>query len=121
MRLAAAKRRSRYLKNMTLSILKWLIALPLLIYAGLLALLFLFQERLIFPSTPLAEDYTFHFDLPFKEVYVPVDGATLHGLHFVQPEPRGLIFFLHGNAGNLKEWTVGAEFYQQVNSSEFKV
>ena len=104
---------------MKTSWLKWLIALPLLAYSALLLVLFLFQERLIFPGTPLAEDHTFHFNQPFTEVRVPVEGAVLHGLHFQQSKPRGLVFHLHGNAANVQRWTRDADFYQKVNYDLF--
>ena len=50
---------------------------------------------------------------------IPVPGATLHALHFTQPQPRGLVFFLHGNAGNLQTWTTGVDFYRRVNYDLF--
>ena len=46
-------------------------------------------------------------------------GATLHALHFMQEQPRGLVFFLHGNAGNLQTWTTGIDFYRRVNYDLF--
>jgi hypothetical protein len=42
-------------------------------------------------------------------VRIPVPGATLHALHFMQEQPRGLVFFLHGNVGNLQTWTTGID------------
>ena len=86
----------------------------------MLALLYFAQERLIFPSTKLPADHAFRFGQQrFAEVRIPVPGATLHALHFTQPEPRGLVFFLHGNAGNLQTWTTGVDFYRHVNYDLF--
>lgn len=103
-----------------LKTLLWIaIGIPIGMYLLLLIALYWFQEKLIFPGQPLPDDYQFEFSVPFKEVTVPVDGATLHALHFQQPNPRGLVFFLHGNGGNLKEWTIGADFYQRVNYDMF--
>jgi pimeloyl-ACP methyl ester carboxylesterase len=98
-----------------------LAALVALGYAGALGLLYLTQERLILPASTLAADYRFHFDQPFDEVWIPVRGATLHALHFKQPNPRGVVFFLHGNAGNLVSWTTGLDFYRRVNYDLFIV
>jgi uncharacterized protein len=94
-------------------------ALIALGYCGALAALYLAQERLIFPATKLPADYRFQFDQPFTEVWIPVQGATLHALHFKQPHPRGVVFFLHGNAGNLVTWTTGVDFYRRVNYDLF--
>ncbi|MEO8135235.1 MAG: alpha/beta fold hydrolase, partial [Betaproteobacteria bacterium] len=86
---------------------------------GLLGLLYFNQERLIFPASTLAGDFRFSFSQPFEEVRIPVPGAELHALHFRQPKPRGLVFFLHGNAGDLSTWTTGIDFYRRVNYDLF--
>ena len=90
-------------------------------YASALGLLYMTQERLILPASTLAADYRFQFDQPFEEVWIPVRGASLHALHFKQPNPRGVVFFLHGNAGNLVSWTTGVDFYRRVNYDLFIV
>lgn len=88
-------------------------------YAALLATLYFAQERLIFPASTLPAEHRFRFDQRFTEVAVPVAGATLHALHFMQDDPRGLVFFLHGNAGNLETWTTGVDFYRRINYDLF--
>ena len=93
--------------------------IPPLLYSLGLAALYYNQESLLFPGTPLPSDYQFSFDVPFKEVSIPVKGATLNALHFQQDNPRGVIFFLHGNAGNLVNWTVGMDYYQRINYDLF--
>jgi alpha-beta hydrolase superfamily lysophospholipase len=98
-----------------------LAALVALGYAGALGLLYVTQERIILPASTLAADYRFQFDQPFEEVWIPVKGASLHALHFKQPNPRGVVFFLHGNAGNLVSWTTGLDFYRRVNYDLFIV
>ena len=50
---------------------------------------------------------------------VPVEGGSLDALLFRQPNPRGLVFFLHGNRGNLQTWTTGLDFYRRVNYDLF--
>ena len=98
-----------------------LVAVPSIGYALFLGELYFRQERLIFPGRPLAGDFQFQFDQRFEEVQIPVPGATLHALHFMQEQPRGLVFFLHGNAGNLQTWTTGIDFYRRVNYDLFIV
>lgn len=98
-----------------------LAALVALGYAGALGLLYVTQDRIILPASILAADYRFQFEQPFEEVWIPVQGASLHALHFKQPNPRGVVFFLHGNAGNLVSWTTGLDFYRRVNYDLFIV
>jgi uncharacterized protein len=88
-------------------------------YAAFLGALYLKQEQLIFPGRPLPADFRFQFDQRFEEVRIPVPGALLDALHFTQDQPRGLVFFLHGNAGNLQTWTTGIDFYRRVNYDLF--
>lgn len=45
--------------------------------------------------------------------------VLLAALYFAQEKPRGLLFFLHGNACNLQTWTTGVEFYRRVNYDLF--
>lgn len=96
-----------------------IISIILLMYFCLLAALYLFQENLIFPGEKLPNDFEFSYDLPYKEITLPVNGAQLHGLHFTQENPRGLFFFLHGNAGNVHTWTDDVEYFQAVNYDLF--
>lgn len=90
-------------------------------YATALGFLYLDQQRLILPATALPATYRFPIDQPYTEVWIPVDGATLHALQLKQAHPRGVVFFLHGNAGNLDSWTTGVDFYQRVNYDLFIV
>lgn len=92
---------------------------PMVLYALFVVALYFKQESMIFPGTTLPCAHQFDFDVPFEELTIAVDGAELNGLHFKQPNPRGLIFFLHGNGGNLESWTSGADFYQRVNYDMF--
>jgi uncharacterized protein len=88
-------------------------------YAALVGALYLKQEQLIFPGRALPSDFRFQFDQRFQEVRIPVPGALLDALHFTQDQPRGLVFFLHGNAGKLPTWTTGIDFYRRVNYDLF--
>ena len=94
-------------------------ALAVVGYAAAVAALYLMQERLIFPASTLPADYRFVFDQPFEEMRIDVPGAQLDALHFTQSDPRGLVFFLHGNAGDLSTWTTGLDFYRRVNYDLF--
>ena len=87
-------------------------------YGVIAGFVYVKQESLIFLPTPLAADY--RFAIPgVDEVKVPVAGATLSALHLRLPNPAGVVFFLHGNAGNLQTWMTNVEFYRRVNYDLF--
>ena len=96
-----------------------LAAVAAVVYLGALLVLFLTQERVLFPGAPLPADHVFRFPVPFEEMRVAVPGATLDALRFPQPRTRGLVFFIHGNAGNLETWTTGLDFYRRVGYDLF--
>lgn len=85
--------------------IKTIIILIVVLYllAGLF--LYLFQERLIFQPDVLPEDYEYWFDAEFDELNLEMDdGAVLNALHFKINEPKGMIVYFHGNAGDLSRW-----------------
>jgi pimeloyl-ACP methyl ester carboxylesterase len=93
----------------------WVLAL----YALLLFVVWWQQERLIFVPIRLPPDHRFAFGDDVHEVHLDVPGARLHALHLRQARPRGLVFFLHGNAGNLDGWFAEVEFYRRHNFDLF--
>ena len=87
-------------------------------YCVIAGFVYVKQEGLIFRPTPLAAE--FQFAIPgVEEVQVPVAGATLSALHLRLPNPAGVVFFLHGNAGNLKTWMTDVDFYRRINYDLF--
>jgi uncharacterized protein len=90
-----------------------------LLYAALLALVWWQQERLIFLPSKLPAEHRFDFGADVQEAWVEVPGARLHALHLRHREPRGVVFFLHGNAGNLDSWFSNADFYRRLNLDLF--
>ncbi len=92
---------------------------PLLLYSLFVMYLYIAQEGLIFRGTKLPTEHQFEFDVPFRELSIPVEGAELNALWFRQANPRGLVFFLHGNGGNLESWTSNVAYYQRVNYDMF--
>jgi uncharacterized protein len=87
-------------------------------YAMALAWVYVEQESLLFHPVPLPAAYA--FGLPdVREVSIDVDGATLSALHLRLPDPKGVVFFLHGNGGNLATWFTGAAFYRRANYDLF--
>jgi len=63
------------------------------------------QKKLIFLPTKLAVDYEYTFSEPFEEVFLETEnGARLNAVHFKVENPKGLILYFHGNAGDLSRW-----------------
>jgi hypothetical protein len=84
-------------------------------YAALIGLVWLLQEKLIFLPSPLPAAHRFDFGADVHEDWIDVPGARLHALHLRNARPRGVVFFLHGNAGNLDGWFSNADFYRRKN------
>ncbi|HPU78837.1 alpha/beta fold hydrolase [Accumulibacter sp.] len=87
-------------------------------YLALLAWVYCCQERLIFRPEPLPLAHRFVLD-DVHEVSIDVGGETLSALHLQLPNPQGVVFFLHGNTGNLATWFTHSDFYRAVNYDLF--
>jgi uncharacterized protein len=90
-------------------------------YLALLLLVWWQQERLIFLPQPLPAAHRFDLGPDVHEAWVDVPGARLHALHLRNAAPRGVVFYLHGNAGNLAGWFVNADFYRRLNLDLFMI
>jgi uncharacterized protein len=82
--------------------------------ALLLAFLWWRQESLLFYPVPLPADQRLASAPDIQESTVDVPGARLSVLHLQRPGARGVVFFLHGNAGNLQGWFSDADFYREA-------
>lgn len=86
------------------------------------AVLFFFQETFLFFPEKLDRNYQFDFEGKFEEVHVKMeDGNLIHGLLFKAEQSKGLIFYLHGNAGSLRSWGGVAEVYTGLDYDVFVV
>lgn len=92
----------------------------LILYILVCGLLFFFQENLIFFPQKLDKTFQFSFDQKFEEKNIKmVDGTILNGLLFKADNSKGLIFYLHGNAGSLNSWGQVAKTYTGLNYDIF--
>ncbi len=82
------------------------------LYGLLCGVLYFFQENLIFLPTVLPQSYEYKMNFPFSEVNLTTsDGAILNALHFKTENPKGVILYYHGNAGDLQRWGRLVEFF----------
>jgi pimeloyl-ACP methyl ester carboxylesterase len=110
----AARRTGRWLRMLA----GWGVVLALA-YAAVLGGLYLWQEQLLFQPLRLPPAYRFAHGSDVHEVAIDVPGARLNALHLRLPRPKGVVFFLHGNAGNLASWFTNVDFYRRANVDLF--
>lgn len=88
-----------------MSILKFIVLGVIGVYLLVALGMYLFQERIIFLPEKLSPNHRFSFDSQFEEHDIVIDRETrLNLLHFKSDEPKGVILYFHGNAGNLDRW-----------------
>lgn len=102
---------------------KWIIrgiSILGIIYISTLVVLFFIQESLIFFPEKLDKNFKYQFENQFEEIQIKTnDEKNLSGLLFKVPNPKGLIFFLHGNSGSLKEIGKESLVYNALNYDVF--
>ena len=96
------------------------LAIILIGYILVCALLYFFQEKLIFFPEKLSKNHLFQFDQTFEEKNIRTnDGMILNGLLFKADSSKGVIFYLHGNGGALNSWGDVAKTYTDLNYDIF--
>jgi esterase/lipase len=107
------------LKPFVLTIIVFLAGI-LILYFLILLILYFFQEKLIFQADKLPQDYTFNFNSHFEEKWIETtDGHRINALLFKTEHSKGLILYLHGNAGSLESWGQIAPFYNSIGYDIF--
>jgi uncharacterized protein len=100
-------------------IIKAIVLLALATYVAAMAWLYFKQEGLLFRPVPLAASQPLAGlstqGEGTREFTVDVAGARLSGLQLKLPNPKGVVFFLHGNSGNLDSWFINTEIYRHNN------
>ncbi len=82
--------------------------------------MYIVQEKLIFFPQKLDKEYKYSFKQEFEEINVETeDQKILNGLLFKSKDSKGLIFYLHGNAGSLSSWGRVAKTYTDLNYDVF--
>ncbi|HOG41256.1 MAG TPA: alpha/beta fold hydrolase [Bacteroidales bacterium] len=93
-----------------------IIAIPIIF----LGLLYFYQEKLFFHPVKLGANYAFEFDQKFEEIYIQSDdGTILNGILFQSDTTKGVVFYLHGNAGSIRSCGKVAQTYTNLNYDIF--
>ncbi len=78
------------------------------------------QTKMVFVQYKLDEDYKFNFENNFEEFRVEsFDGKYQHGILFKAKNSKGLIFYLHGNAGAVDNWGKISKTYTDLGYDTF--
>lgn len=85
------------------------------VYTVAIGWLWLRQERLLFEPTTLPADFVLSTDADVHERWIEVPGARLSAAQLRLPDPRGVVFFLHGNSGNLTDCLAELDAFRELN------
>ncbi len=87
----------------------------------LLCALYIFQETILFHPTKLPKNHIFQFENRFEEYNLKTtDGENINVLLFKTDSlSKGLIFYLHGNAGSLATWGKVSKLYTDLGYDVF--
>ncbi len=86
------------------------------LYVIIFVALYFLQEKMIFIPDVLQQDYSYEFSENFEEVFLKTeDGAKLNALHFMVENPKGVILYFHGNAGELSRWGIVVQKFVELN------
>jgi pimeloyl-ACP methyl ester carboxylesterase len=85
------------------------------VYTAAISYLWFRQERLLFEPTALPPDERLVSDEDVHERWIEVPGARLSTAQLRLPDPRGVVFFLHGNSGNLRDCLIDLDAFREVN------
>jgi hypothetical protein len=91
----------------------------LIVYVSICGYMFFYQEDFIFLPEKMEPNEPLMLTVPHEEVFFYSSGAKLNGFYANVEHPRGLIFFLHGNKGNLNDQDQAARFYTSLGYDFF--
>jgi hypothetical protein len=78
--------------------------------------LYFLQEKMIFMPESLPQDYSYSFPGNFEEINLKTDdGAVLNALHFKVENPKGVVLYFYGNAGELSRWGIIVQNFVEMN------
>lgn len=97
-----------------------LLAFFVVIYLVVVSYVYFNQVGMVFQSASLPKEYKFDYQSKFEELNIKsFDGANLNGLLFKADKSKGLVFYLHGNAGTLEAWGKIAKTYTNLGYDIF--
>ncbi len=101
-------------------IFRWVKVLALL-YGIIGIALYYLQEKFLFHPVALSRDYTYKFDVPFKEIDVPFNNTDTISMVQFLPKDRvrkGVVLYFHGNRQNINRY---ASFANSFTKNGYEV
>ena len=90
------------------------------LFLGLMALLFVFQEKMVFVPGKRIGDTPATAGLHYEDVYlVTDDNIRIHGWYVPHPGAQATLLFFHGNAGNLSHRLDSIAIFHDMGLSVF--
>lgn len=75
------------------------------IYVLICILMYFNQEKFIFDPSKTHKDFKYDFAGNPTEIYFTApDSTQIHSLYFEVENPKGVVYYLHGNSGDLSGW-----------------
>ena len=90
------------------------------LFLGLMLLLFVFQEKMVFFPGKRIGDTPEAAGLPYEDVYLVTDDKIrIHGWYVPHPDAKATLLFFHGNAGNLSHRLESISIFHDIGLSVF--
>ena len=87
---------------------------------GVLSLLYVFQEKMIFFPGKRIVDTPETVGLQYKDVYLVTDDEIkIHGWYIPHPDAKATLLFFHGNAGNISHRLDSISIFHDLGLSVF--
>ncbi len=98
-------------------IVKWG-KLIIVVYAVIGIALYLLQDLLLFHPVVVQKDSVYHFNQPYKELFIPIDEAiNINIIQFpaVDSISKGVVLYFHGNRTNISRYAPFANNFTKKN------
>ena len=90
------------------------------LFLGLMLLLFVFQEKMVFFPGSRLGDTPGTIGLGYEDVYlVTDDDIKIHGWYVPHPDAKATLLFFHGNAGNVSHRLESISIFHDIGLSVF--
>lgn len=93
----------------------WILGVPLALYLLVCAVVWIFQDRLVWYPGPAPTQTPAAIGAQFDDLQlVARDGATVHAWHVRTDSPQGAVLVCHGNAGNIENRLALAQAFRAM-------
>lgn len=96
--------------------IRW-ITIVVFIYVAVGVALYFLQEKFLFHPEKLPADYNYKFDIPFREINLPVnENKNMNIVQFTVPDSlrRGVVLYFHGNRKNINRYAPYASDFTKL-------